>query len=671
MSEVASKPRYSRTSASQTGVSVLLLAQLPPPVHGVTTMTARVKNLMEGFEGFRVEQLWAGSAASLDDIDSKSLGKILEFATLNLRLMGRKLGGERYDVVYLTFVPWSHAALRDALIAWWGKRLGRRTLVHLHGEGLEEIAVGRNLKARLVRPLVAGTELIAITSRSAEVAEASGLFARVIRLPNAAPDPGTVDLTTGSTLRFGFLGNLDPRKGVLRFVDTLASLVEAGLPVRGDIAGASTRHLTVEGLRDLIASRGLAAHVTAHGALHGADKVRFLSSLDVMVYLSRHDHAPLVLIEGLASGLVPIAFDTGGVAEIMGPEFGSHVLAPDLSDGQLADSIGGIVRGYLAQPLSLAADRRRARDRYEAQYTEHRFEQRWRQILAEKGPGSTSAATSLHAAQAVRSPLPASAKAPIFALSRALHACFLRRPLPNRIGVYFHALEPADQLALRACVTALRRLGYRTVSYDAYIDPATTGKVLNVSFDDNYKSWHSSLAMLAELKLVATFFTNSLPFRDSCPPAEIEAYFDRLDYAGERLSLSRSELSEIAAAGHEIACHTHSHLLLSALPRDRWEEEILDSKRVLEALSGRPVRHLSWPFGMPRHMTEKVKDYAFSVGFRSISSATPGMLHAGPGNLRDVPRSAWSAGKSVEDNLVDLAIDGRLFTRLTGRSVIG
>ncbi len=150
MSEVGSKAPSTEIQRVQAPVSVFLLAQLPPPVHGVTTMTARIAALLDGIEGVTVEQLWSGGASSLADIDSKSLTKLFQFAGLNLELFGRALRGRRTDVVYLTFVPWSHAAVRDALVAWWGKRIGGRTLVHLHGEGLEEIVAGRSLEARLV-----------------------------------------------------------------------------------------------------------------------------------------------------------------------------------------------------------------------------------------------------------------------------------------------------------------------------------------------------------------------------------------------------------------------------------------------------------------------------------------------------------------------------------------
>ncbi len=526
-----------------------------------------------------------------------------------------------------------------------------------------------------MRPLIAGTELIAITAGAAATAEASGLFSRVIRLPNAVGDPGPFSDAPTPELRLGFLGNLDPRKGVLRFVDTLGILAQAGLCVRGDIAGASTRHLTVEALRELIEARGLGQRITAHGPLHGADKDRFLANLDIVIYLSQHDHAPLVLIEALAAGVIPIALDTGGVAEIAGPDFKSHVLPRDLGDAELAARIMDLIAGYTDRPGTLAAARHRARSRFEAEYTEARFKDRWLRILAQ-GPaprrtGSAAARLSDLASGPVRALLPTTLKTPLFAVSRALHVRLLKRPLPDRLAVYFHALDAADQAALAECVATVRDLGYRTVFFDAYIDPATPGKVCNVSFDDNYRSWHRSLPLLASLDLEATFFTNTLPFRDTCDAGRIATYFDRLAYTGERETLSRAELAEIAAAGHDIACHTHSHPMLARLPRPRWNDEILASKHILEEISGRPVHHLSWPFGMPRHITEALKDYCLSVGFRSIVAATPGMLHDGPVNRRSVPRTAWRADRTADENLIDLAIDGRLFTRLTGLSVIG
>jgi hypothetical protein len=40
-------------------------------------------------------------------------------------------------------------------------------------------------------------------------------------------------------------------------------------------------------------------------------------------------------------------------------------------------------------------------------------------------------------------------------------------------------------------------------------------------------------------------------------------------------------------------------------------------------------------------------------------------------DIRNLARTEWRSGKTATENLVDMRIDGRLFTRLTGCSVIG
>jgi glycosyltransferase involved in cell wall biosynthesis/peptidoglycan/xylan/chitin deacetylase (PgdA/CDA1 family) len=659
------------------GQRVLVLAQRPPPVHGVTMTTARVANCLEARTGTEVEHLWAGSARTLSDVDGASFAKLAAFAGLNLRLAVGFATGRRYDAVYVTLAPWTHAAVRDALVAWWGKRLGSRTLVHLHGEGLDAVLDGKGSRNRLMRWLLSGTELIAITAKAAGVAEASRLFSRVVRLPNAAPDPGPPKPRGGGPLRLGFLGNLDPRKGVLRFVETIEHLAAADWAVEAVIAGGETRYLGIAELQARLAERGLSERVTVIGPVHDHDKEAFLAGLDVLVYLSHHDHAPLVLIEALAHGVVPVALDTGGVGEIIGPDLADHVLPGDLAEPDRSRRIAHLLEPYRQSSASLERDRRAARERYLSTYTESLFAERFGRIL-ELPPVAHPPVKSLEPSGGppislgqVRSALPKAIKGPAVSVVRGFHRHFMSRPLPDRIAIYMHELEPADLAALDDGITTLRTLGYRTVTMDEYVTPGTQGKILTVSFDDNYASWHRSLPALDAMGLKATFYVNTLPFRDICPPGEIDRYFDRLDFSGERVPLSRRELQEISAAGHVIGSHSHSHVMLAGLERASWHREIAAPKALLEDLIGQTVVHFSWPYGMPRHMTEAQRDYALSAGYRTLAAATPAMLHRPRLEPRAVQRSGWSRHSTREANLAALAIDGRAFTRITGRSVIG
>ena len=253
-----------------------------------------------------------------------------------------------------------------------------------------------------------------------------------------------------------------------------------------------------------------------------------------------------------------------------------------------------------------------------------------------------------------------------------------RKPLPHRLALYFHELEPAQYDAFRAGMTHLKELGYRSVGPAQYIGYGAAGghgspndRIIFVSFDDNYRSWHRALPLLAALNITATFYTNTLPLRDECDETVCARYFDRIAFYKDRSALSKAELREIHDAGHEIGCHTHSHYPLATLPRDKWEEEILGCKRRLEDLTGAPVRHFSYPFGMRRFMPRPVMAYCLENGFETIAHGIPCMLHDHNIRPHEIHRSGWRLDRSIAHNIANLEIDGCLFERLTGRSPIG
>ena len=375
---------------------VLFLAQLPPPVHGVTIMSKHIHDEFAATPNVAVEHVWQGSARSLHDINKRSIGKYLSFAALLLALARRWLGGERYEIAYLTLAPWTHAVLRDALLAGMARLLSARALVHLHGEGLADVLTGTGIKQRILRQLLWRTELLTATKEAAGVAARSGLFSRVLELPNMVADPQTwpqprsqsgpqsgpqPQTTSSDKIRCGFLANLDPRKGVLRFIDAMEAMAKAGLPVTGTIAGPSTNWLTVAQVEALVAERGLDKQVTVTGPIFGAYKDQFWRNLDVLIYLSEHDHAPLVVIEALAYGVVPITLATGGIAGMLGEGLAGNVLGRDLAPVDVVAATVCKVRDYAASAARLESDKQKSRARYLAEFTEPVFHDRLKAIL--------------------------------------------------------------------------------------------------------------------------------------------------------------------------------------------------------------------------------------------------------------------------------------------------
>ncbi|HUS98532.1 MAG TPA: glycosyltransferase family 4 protein [Hyphomicrobiaceae bacterium] len=376
MTDVESNPVGSKSNRT-----VLFLAQMPPPLHGVTTMSKRVRGFMQDMPGVRVEHMWLGGARTLHDVGKSSIRKVAGFAWLLLRLAGRAISGRRYSMTYQTLAPHGEAAIRDALIIGVARWLSPRTLVHLHTQGLDEVLKGKSLSQKFIRYALCGTELIAISAHVGEAARRSGIFSAVHALPNYVPDPGRLTPEASPAIRCGYLGNLDPRKGVLRFVDVVSRMNADGIAVEGVIAGGPTKHLTTKDLQRYISQKGAGDFIKAPGFVSEAEKSRILHGLDFFIYPTDHDLAPLVVLEAMAHGAIPIVFDTGGLREMVGVEFQDHVIAEKGNPEVYAGKMVAIVRAISADPGRLARAKETARRHFELHYTEAVYRSRLASVV--------------------------------------------------------------------------------------------------------------------------------------------------------------------------------------------------------------------------------------------------------------------------------------------------
>jgi peptidoglycan/xylan/chitin deacetylase (PgdA/CDA1 family) len=249
---------------------------------------------------------------------------------------------------------------------------------------------------------------------------------------------------------------------------------------------------------------------------------------------------------------------------------------------------------------------------------------------------------------------------------RAGHLVLLRRRLPEKMSIYFHSAAGHEQ-RIAELVGFLSDQGYSYVKPGAFL--STKGKAAFLSFDDNYRSWLRLLPIFDRHRIHTTFYVNSWPFRDRVSTVDVERYMAILR-SEEETTLSTDELKEIAAAGHTIGAHTHTHPVLTALGPNAAREEIRVSKTELERILQQPVEHFAYPFGMRRHFSEPLRSYCRSIGFATIANAVPALQYARsqPDSLN---RSLWLLDQPFAFNLDNLRVDGRLFHLLTGRSPVG
>ncbi|WP_047145836.1 glycosyltransferase [Aquamicrobium sp. LC103] len=377
---VAAQGHEPAQAAGTRAKDVLFLAQLPPPLHGQSAISAAVHETLQA-SGCGLTHVWGGGAAKSSDVGKRRFGKYLGFAGTLAKLAGMIAAGRRYDLAYVAMAPWAHTAMRDAILAGFAGRLAPRVLVHVHGEGIGRIAEGTGWKHALMRKMLAGTELVAVTEGSAAEGRASGLFSHVEPLANFAPDPGSVRRRKSDAAVIGTLCNLDPRKGVFEFVEAICDMRDAGLPVKGRIMGGSTAELTVEDLKRHVSESGLDDLIEVTGPVGGGEKSRQLAATGIFLYLSRHDLAPLVLIEAMAHGCVPLVLDVGGIAEMMGAELSGNVFDAGMNHEELAGLLVDKVRSYIEAPEKFARDSEAARRRYETNFSESNFRESLKKMV--------------------------------------------------------------------------------------------------------------------------------------------------------------------------------------------------------------------------------------------------------------------------------------------------
>jgi peptidoglycan/xylan/chitin deacetylase (PgdA/CDA1 family) len=113
--------------------------------------------------------------------------------------------------------------------------------------------------------------------------------------------------------------------------------------------------------------------------------------------------------------------------------------------------------------------------------------------------------------------------------------------------------------------------------------------------------------------------TNSWDRHNRVPPSEL---------------MSAGQLQQWLAGGQEVGAHTRHHVRLTEVDTATAQDEIARSKTELEQLTGAPVSHFCYPYGVytPEHVAMVAQ-----AGFVSATTTQRGRCHAG-NSLLELPR---------------------------------
>ena len=162
----------------------------------------------------------------------------------------------------------------------------------------------------------------------------------------------------GGLLRVGFLGRLGPEKGTRELLETATSLHARGAPVTLAIAGdGPDRDFLNRHSRELVE----AGFLKWHGEI--TDVAAFLADVDVLVIPSHNEGLPYVLLEAMAAGCAIVAFEVGGIPEVVvDPSLGMLVRPGDVA------GLAAAIAWLCANPGAVAAMGRAGSERVAARH---------------------------------------------------------------------------------------------------------------------------------------------------------------------------------------------------------------------------------------------------------------------------------------------------------------
>lgn len=127
-------------------------------------------------------------------------------------------------------------------------------------------------------------------------------------------------------------------------------------------------------------------------------------------------------------------------------------------------------------------------------------------------------------------------------------------------------------------------------------------KPLVITFDDNnLNAYENGLPVLKKHGFAAVFYiiTNRLK---------------------NHATIDEARVKELVTQGMDIESHTVSHSTLTALSVKKLDSELAESRKVLEALTGKPVLHLAYP---STAQNKTVREHAKKAGYVTATIMDP------------------------------------------------
>jgi len=350
--------------------NVIVISQLPPPVHGSSIMT---QNLVEQLEesGVAVTMVERKFSRSIAEVGRFSIRKVWQAIKLLIDVRGTVRNFPDAPIVFFV-TNRSFSLIVDWILSEYLRLARAKIFGYVHTLGWSDGAQQRSLYSFVARRLLGSCETL-VTLGDWMTADLSSLIAadqQVKVIANAVPDPGPLQPTTSDRPVVLFLGNFIEAKGVRDFI----SLARAFPNSSADFLAVGAPESRAQFAQ---LNANVPPNLTMLPGVYGDEKTAILRGCDVLVVPSRYKYEaqPLVIVEALSYGIPVVAYSVGGIPDLLSGGGGIVV------EAGAVDGLTSAVTEILSSGSGTAAMRDSARRVFEERFTLDRFRSDWTRIL--------------------------------------------------------------------------------------------------------------------------------------------------------------------------------------------------------------------------------------------------------------------------------------------------
>jgi len=301
-------------------VSVLVVGQTPPPIHGQSLM---IKMLLDG-EPPGVE-LYHVRMAFSDDINQVGRFRLGKMAHLVVVIFSVIYYRFRYSIRILYYPPAGPnlvPLLRDIVILLATRWLFAKTIFHFHACGVTDFISRLPFPLKWLARFAMSQPSAAIQLSEHTASDPKYLAARrIYTIPNAAHDESKSmncvrrRREEGESLKVLYVGTVCEGKGVLVLIDALADAIRAGNKLHVDIVGSFQPTEFREQVERQIETAGVKDFVHLWGQQTGKDKWQRFENADVFCFPTHYQSEgfPCVLVEAMCFSLPVISTRWRGI----------------------------------------------------------------------------------------------------------------------------------------------------------------------------------------------------------------------------------------------------------------------------------------------------------------------------------------------------------------------